>query len=264
MSPGARIRPRARATPRRRPTLIVEDLLAQTIASLVIAAIVIACGSIARAAEPPAAAPGTRFVYLIRHGIYDRDTLADDRTGNGLNALGHEQARLVGVRLKALPVTYAALVSSDFTRARETADDMGAVLGMKATRDSLIHECSPRSNRPDIMRGTTPEEVALSESNLAAAWARYMTPAPAGDAHVLLVSHGNVIRWLVCRGLGVETGQWASMDLANASLTILAVRPDGTTRLVMFSDVGHLPVEKQTWSGRGAGWARPPQAPKAR
>jgi hypothetical protein len=24
----------------------------------------------------------------------------------------------------------------------------------------------------------------------------------------------------------------------------------------MYSDVGHLPVAKQTWSGRGGGWVR--------
>jgi hypothetical protein len=47
------------------------------------------------------------------------------------------------------------------------------------------------------------------------------------------------------------------MEIANASLTILAVRPDGTSRLVSFSDVGHLPVARQTWTGKGAGWSAP-------
>ncbi len=68
------------------------------------------------AAEPPPAR-GIHFVYLIRHGAYDRDSLADDRFGNGLNVLGREQAQLVGLRLAALPVKMHALVSSDFARA---------------------------------------------------------------------------------------------------------------------------------------------------
>lgn len=250
---------RSRSIPRSR-----EGLLTRTRFPVVVAAIALAGASLAVAAGPAVAAPGIRYVYLIRHGIYDRDSLTDDRTGNALNTLGHEQARLVAGRLQGLPVTFASLVSSDYTRARETADDMGAVLGMKASRDSLLHECMPRSNRPDYMRRASAEELALCESNLAAAWAKYMTPAPEGDAHVLLVGHGNVIRWFACKALGVESVHWPSMEIANASLTIVAVRPDGTTRLVAFSDVGHLPVEKQTWTGRGAGWGKAPAKPAPR
>jgi hypothetical protein len=40
---------------------------------------------------------------------------------------------------------------------------------------------------------------------------------------------------------------------------MIAVRPDGSIRLAMFSDVGHIPVEKQSWSGRGGGWVREKQ-----
>ena len=46
---------------------------------------------------PPKTLTGVHYVYLVRHGTYDRDTTAtDDRISNGLNALGHEQAKLVG------------------------------------------------------------------------------------------------------------------------------------------------------------------------
>ena len=38
----------------------------------------------------------------------------------------------------------------------------------------------------------------------------------------------------------------------------IAVRADGSTRLLMYSDVGHLPAQKQTWTGQGAGWANAP------
>ena len=47
-------------------------------------------------------------------------------------------------------------------------------------------------------------------------------------------------------------------------LTVIAVFPDGRTKLTMFSDVGHLPVEKQTWTGKGAGWTVPPARPGMR
>ena len=65
-------------------------------------------------AQAPAAtkpAQGVHYVYMVRHGMYDRDSLAtDDRVANGLNALGHEQARLTGARLAGLGVRFDHLV----------------------------------------------------------------------------------------------------------------------------------------------------------
>jgi len=209
-----------------------------------------------RAADPPRPGAGIHYVYLIRHGIYDPDTSrsADDVVTNGLNALGHEQARLIGARLAALPVAPGALISSDYRRARETAEDIGRLLGKEPVLDTLIHECSPASDRPDYMKSHPPGELAACDSNLARAWAKYMAPSPDADRHDVLVCHGNVIRWFVSRALAGDSRRWPWMEIANGSLTILAVRPDGTTRLVCFSDVGHLPVPKQTWTGKGAGW----------
>lgn len=210
----------------------------------------------ALAAEPAKPGTGIHYVYLIRHGIYDPDPdkNADDVVANGLNALGRDQARLVGARLAALPIKPATLVSSDFRRARETAEIVGKMMGMKPTLDSLIHECTPTSDRPDYMKGHAPEEIATADSNLARAWNKYMIPMPEGDRHDILVCHGNVIRWFVSRSLVGDGRRWPWMEIGNGSITILSVRPDGTTRLVSFSDVGHLAVTQQTWTGKGAGW----------
>lgn len=216
--------------------------------------------SLALAADTPAPKPapkGVHYLYLIRHGTYDSDTLQkDDRIGSPLNALGHEQAKLVGTRLAALPVPLHSLVTSDFTRARETADEIGRILHMTPVRDSLIHECTPTSERADIMRDQTPEAVAACESNLNAAWAKYAVSTPDADQFDVLVAHGNVIRWMVTRALGNDPKRWLRMDIGNCSLTILAVKPDSTTRLVMFSDASHIPLEKQTWTGPAGGWLK--------
>jgi hypothetical protein len=48
------------------------------------------------------------------------------------------------------------------------------------------------------------------------------------------------------------------MDIGNGSITVIAVRADGSTRLASFSDVGHLPPDQQSWTGSGAGWSPPP------
>ena len=208
----------------------------------------------ALAADPVKPGTGIHYLILIRHGAYDRDSSADDVSANGLNAVGHEQAHLVGARLAELPIRPAALVSSSFRRARETAEDIGQVMARTPTLDTLIHECTPASDRADIMKTHTAEEIAACDSNLARAWAKYMVPSPEADRHDILVCHGNVIRWWVSRALNGDSRRWAAMEIGNGSITILAVRPDGTTRLVCFSDVGHLPVARQTWTGKGAGW----------
>ncbi|MCC7309448.1 MAG: hypothetical protein IT173_17940, partial [Acidobacteria bacterium] len=47
---------------------------------------------------------------------------------------------------------------------------------------------------------------------------------------------------------------WRGMAIANASITVIAVRADGSVRVAAFSDTGHIPADKQTWTGDGAGW----------
>lgn len=228
--------------------------------STFVALLLLLTTSLAAAQTTPAPAPapkGVHFIYLIRHGMYTPDTVnTDDRVSSALNALGHAQAKLVGKRLAKLPVTFHALVTSDFTRARETADDIGRLLHMTPVRDSLIHECTPRAENPAWMKNASADEIALCESHLAAAWARYLVPTPDADTHDVLVCHGNVIRWMIAKTLADDPTHCSRLDIGNCSLTIIAVRPDGVPRLVMYSDVGHLPLDKQTWTGRGAGWKK--------
>jgi len=211
----------------------------------------------APAADPVQSPRGVRYVTLIRHGIYDRVDSLDDRTANGLNALGREQARIVGQRLAGLPVRPRLLVSSDLKRARETAAEIGLALSMSAGEDSLLSECTPPSSRPGLDQEQDAAEMARCLTQLGAAWEKYFRPSPDGDAQDVLVCHGNVIRWFVNRALGADVRNWTSLDIANASLTIIAVAPSGSTRLVLYSDVGHLPLAKQTWAGRGPGWTKP-------
>jgi serine/threonine-protein phosphatase PGAM5 len=207
-----------------------------------------------REAPPPAGA-GVHYVYMVRHGKYDLDTTAtDDRVSNGLNALGHEQAKLVGARLAALGIKFDRLISSEFLRAKQTADDMGALMKMTATRDGSLNECTPTSASASLMAKEKPSDIAACDSARAVTWQRYFVPTPARDTYDVLVCHGNVIRWTLMRALGADTKLWSNQDIGHCSLSIIAVRPDGTIRLVMYSDVGSIPVDKQSWSGKGGGW----------
>jgi len=224
--------------------------------ALVAASVVAVAPAWAQAAKRPS---GIHYVYLIRHGAYDLDTtVTDDTKGNRLNALGHEQAALTGKRLAGMPVKLNSLVTSPYLRAAETAADIGAAIGMKPVVDTLIHECTPRfESRPEYTRIASDEEMLACEANLSAAFAKYLVATPAADTYDVLVCHGNVIRWLVSKSIGIDVLNWRRLQLGNGSITALAVGPDGTVRLAAYSDTGHLPVEKQTWTGKGAGWMAP-------
>jgi serine/threonine-protein phosphatase PGAM5 len=200
---------------------------------------------------------GVHYVYLVRHGDYEHDHAdKDERVHMGLDSLGHEQARMIGQRLAALPVTFDRLVSSEFLRAKQTADDVGRILRKSPVRDSLLNECAPTSVDPARMAEDTPAELAACDSARARAWRRYFTPTPDRDTYDLLVCHAHVIRWTLMKALGADTRHWTDQDAANAALTIIAIRPDSSVRLVTYNDTGHIPVGKQTWSGRGGGWLK--------
>ncbi len=199
--------------------------------------------------------PATRTLYLVRHGFYDWVKGADDRTENALNDLGREQAALAGAFLASLPVTFDSFTSSEFSRARETGDIMAAMLKRPCLRDARLNETTPAG------RGVPDKSVdADAETQLNAAWAHFFRPNTDAPTHEVLVCHGNVIRWLVCRALDVEVTHWTGFEIANASVTMIQVRPDGTVRVQFFNSISHVPVELQTWSGRGPAWPLPAQS----
>lgn len=190
-----------------------------------------------------------RTVYLIRHGEYEHGVNSPDE--GGLVALGRQQTRLVAARLDALPIAFTSLQASSMTRARETAAGIGAHFPELTVgfRDD-IRECTPSTWRQDIMEKMELGEAEACEASLSAAWERIFRPAGTdGDEHDIVVCHGNVIRWFVCRALQVDPEAWLGMSIANCSLTVIQVRHDGSVKLVAFADSGHIPYYMTTYPG---------------
>jgi len=206
--------------------------------------------SVRAAPRTAATSPGTRTLYLIRHGLYDEDDPRDEAVGKGLTETGRAQARITGERLAAMGVPFDTLWTSPLTRARETAAVIArAMPGLTPQLAPDLAECTPVSRRQDVMATVAADEAEACGAQMERAFARFFTPSPAGDRHELLVCHGNVIRWLWCRALGVETAAWLGMTIANCSITVIQVKPDGTCKLYVFGDAAHLPVELQTYPG---------------
>jgi serine/threonine-protein phosphatase PGAM5 len=216
-------------------------------------ALIMAAGPMATGEE--ATESGVRTVYLIRHGDYNDQDERDPEVGKALVPIGVAQARLLGARLRGLPVDFSSLTSSTMTRARQTALVIEAELPhLELVTTPLISECTPTTWREDIMEEETPEDVAACDARLNKAFKTVLAPSPDKDRHDLVVCHGNVIRYFVTRALKVDPHAWLGMSIGNCSLTVIKVFPDGAMKVLSFSDVGHIPPNLQTGT-----WPAPPR-----
>lgn len=198
---------------------------------------------VARAEDAPAAA---RTIILVRHGAYVADP-KDASPGPGLSPLGIAQAKLAAARLAAMPRTFSALRSSPLTRAQETAKIIAAELpGVALETVPELAECTPPTRRKEAIAKEKPEDLAACAAKLDALFARLFVPAHGDERREILVCHGNVIRYLITRALGVDSEAWLEMSVAHASLTQIRVEPDGRFRVISIGDAGHIPPNLQT------------------
>ena len=198
-----------------------------------------------QATEAPS--PAVRTIVLVRHGNYVADPSADEKSGPGLSPLGVAQAHLVGARLAGLPARFDALYVSPMQRARDTA---AIIAGDFPGRDFKVvddlAECTPPTRRSDIMAQEKPEDLAACKAQLDRVFAEYFHPATGQDRTELFVCHGNVIRYLVTRALGVDSTAWLGMSVGHASMTTIRIAADGGMQVIAIGDVGHLPPNLRT------------------
>jgi len=197
-----------------------------------------------QAAEP---APAARDIILVRHGNYVEDPSIDERVGPGLSPLGAAQARLAGARLAGLPTRFDAMLVSPMQRARDTAAIIGEEFpGRRFEVVADLAECTPPTRRTEITADEKPADLAACKTRLDRVFATYFRPASGREHTDLIVCHGNVIRYLVTRALGVDTTAWLEMSAGHASITHVRVEADGRYKVISVGDVGHLPPSMRT------------------
>ncbi len=202
-----------------------------------------------QAAKPPVAppAPAARTVVLVRHGQYVADPAANAKLGPGLSPLGVAQAHLVGSRLAAMEAHVDGLYVSPLQRARDTAAVIAADFpGRRFEVIDDLEECTPPTRRAEIMAEGKPEEFVACKAQLDKLFAEYFRPAQGSERTDLFVCHGNVIRYLVTRALGVDTAAWLEMSVGHASITRIRIEADGRFKVVGIGDVGFLPPNMLT------------------
>jgi serine/threonine-protein phosphatase PGAM5 len=202
------------------------------------------------------------IITLIRHGQY---ILAGE--DSPLTPLGREQARITGEAFKNHVVD--TIHFSTLRRASETAeiiagrlsnvillghDNLWEGIPTIPPKFSKVFEAQAHQN-PDF----DPANIHKVQVRLDEAYAQIFRPAEDWDVHDLVVGHGNVLRYLICRALDVDVHAWVNLHpLFHCSLTQIIIAPNivkealdagiTLTTLATYNETGHLPPELQTSS----------------
>lgn len=205
-----------------------------------------------------------RTIYLVRHGDYRLDEIMKlDRNltleehyelhtkEGGLTPTGKEQAKLTAKRFSSLPID--AIYCSSLRRALETAKMIAKEFpGIKIQKSRLLWECVPcipkAFDQHEHFRYISEKEVDQWKRQADEAFKRYFKSTRRTDKHEIIVSHANLIRYLVCRALHVQPDVWFNMCIDNCGISEIRIEPGYRMRLVSYNDVGHLPPQSRTQS----------------
>lgn len=188
-----------------------------------------------------------KTIILVRHGQY---VSATESESEKLTTLGRKQAAYAAKRLKEYKID--RIVHSSMPRAVETATLIKSNLKYRKSMDScdFLRECVP--GFPKHLRKkagyTDVKKLKAGEKQLEAAFKKYFKSSHKDSVEVL-VCHGNVIRYLVCKVLGLDTLAWRTMDIKQCAITVVQIRSKGTNRRVLLShnEVGHIPKQHRTF-----------------
>jgi serine/threonine-protein phosphatase PGAM5 len=194
-----------------------------------------------------------RMIYLIRHGQYESQP-DDGELGGTLTDLGKQQAQMVAALLSGMEIT--AIHCSTMRRAEETALIIAqSVSNGEPHLTELLWELVPtipphleayfrslseQNTQFDI--DEVPEKRAIADQ----AFETFFHPASNIADNIVLVCHGNLIRYLVCRALDIDPDRWSNMHINHCSLTSVLIEPDGNMMLVSYNETGHLPKHMKT------------------
>lgn len=199
-----------------------------------------------------------RRVLLIRHGHYERTGGLGD-TVWGLSPLGRRQAIKAGRRLARIVQSASerldGVYASPWPRATQTAQVAAREMALHSVRiKPYLHEIVPlvadeqqKKPSPFGLKATSPEDRDAAHRQIDRVHGRFFK-APRRKSIVVIFTHGNLVRYLVARTLGLPYESWTSMDIAHCGITELRVYPNGFEALIRFNETGHLPPPMITTS----------------
>ena len=182
----------------------------------------------------------SRTLVLVRHGEYSPEGR------QGLTRLGRVQAAHAARRMRRMPAT--AIHCSTMKRAEETAEIIAREhRDLPLVRARILRECVP--GLPPALRkgsGVSAEMIRRGKDQADRAYRRYFKRSTGRERCDVLVCHGNLIRYLVCRALALGAYAWCSLGSAHCGITVIRIMADGELVLDAYNDTGHLPEKLRT------------------
>ena len=205
-------------------------------------------------------------VIVVRHGEteWNRERRMQGQHDSSLSALGREQARRLGERLKTTP--FQALYVSDLKRALDTARAVVNMAPVEPVVDPQLRERAFgifEGLTAEDMKAQYPDEYARFKTRdpdyavpdgesarvfhqRVVAWYEAMAARHAGET-VVTVTHGQVLASLFRHAQHIDLAAPRSFELYNAGLNTFVRGPDGW-RAAAMNDIRHLGDDALTWA----------------
>lgn len=184
-----------------------------------------------------------KTIFLLRHGQYKKEP------SEVLTTLGRKQATLAGKRFKE--IKFYKLHFSTMPRARQTAEIVQKAMGYrkKMHGSDFLHECVPCF--PKKLRkkyGYTDEKKLNAHKRNADRAYRDIFTFSKSKRNELVVCHGNIIRYFLCKALGVDIELWQKLDIKQCGITIIQLdSKNNKISIIAHNDIGHIPLKMQTF-----------------
>ena len=192
-----------------------------------------------------------RMIYLVRHGQYDMSVRGAD--GGGLTELGREQAHFAAKALEYLPIDQ--IINSTMLRAIQTADIIAEYFTCDRIHTDLVREAIPSippryaAHFIDMMNrdpNFNHEAIHDDQQRADEAFDTFFIPPAISnvDQHDIIVCHGNIMRYLTCKALGVNVDTWGKLDVDHCGITTISIDDQRRMRLVSHNETRHIPLDK--------------------
>lgn len=188
---------------------------------------------------------------FVRHGQYILSATKDEE--KVLTNTGREQAEETG---KYLSQQYGnkvnAIYHSNLTRAKETAAIISKYFpGVRLIEDTNLAEGVPIAPSPSVsgFKPTT-KEIESDKERIENAFNTYFSrKGKSFNENVdIIVCHGNVIRYMFCKGLQYPTSGWLRLNHLNCGITRMSVSTDSLVICSGLGDGGHLRPNIHTYN----------------
>ena len=200
-------------------------------------------------------------VLLVRHGetVWNQENRWQGQADTPLSETGYDQARQLARRLQNEERPIRAIYTSDLSRARDTADILGQVLGVTPLETAAWREMDIGT-----WSGLTTSEVATRHAE---EWARLRQgedlPRGGGETfaqfqgrllqssqrfirdhrgeQIIVVTHGGAVRAFLLHCRGLDMNQFGQIEkIGNTGISEVSLFPNGETEIHSINSIAHL------------------------